>query len=117
MIDEGASGKNRPRTGSDEDAARAEPGKERPDDELDPEVVAELRRSYNPPPKPPLDAIWRKVEQGRAEKPADEIIESDNVLSIVKDADDAAPRRRKVNGPSESEGLPPKQALKRIVDQ
>jgi hypothetical protein len=33
--------------------------------EMDAATLAELRRSYNAPPDPPLDAMWEQIEQHR----------------------------------------------------
>jgi hypothetical protein len=58
-------------------------GVSQPVGELDSRVLGELRRSYNPPPRPPLEEMWAKVEEGSV-RTSGERPETDNVFSIAK---------------------------------
>jgi hypothetical protein len=41
------------------------PGDARSGPELDDSLLAEVRRGYNPPPEPPLEAMWGRIERDR----------------------------------------------------
>lgn len=41
------------------------PGEGRGGEDLDDGLLARLRENYNPPPEPPLDAMWGRIEQDR----------------------------------------------------
>lgn len=49
------------------DDGKPGPGDLRAGEERDEGPLAQLREHYNAPPEPPLDAMWRSIEQFRLE--------------------------------------------------
>ena len=49
------------------DDGKPGPGEVRAGEEPEDGLFAQLRKNYNAPPEPPLDAMWRRIEQDRLE--------------------------------------------------
>ena len=49
------------------DDGKPGPGDLRAGEERDEGPLAQLRENYNPPPEPPLNAMWERIEQARLE--------------------------------------------------
>lgn len=67
------------------DDGKPGPGDLRAGEERDEGPLAQLREHYNPPPEPPLDAMWERIEQDRLKAPdADDNLPAPEAVRISR---------------------------------